>query len=125
MKRMVFCAKRKKLLVKNLRKEKNILSNKARFVEEVCSGDLVVNDRKKIVLPEDLQSRGCDRFDKAKSNDVNDDSDDESEDSTSAAGLSRGHEHLLEMKSLASANFLSLFFECYLLMLTGPCFFCI
>jgi len=97
-KRMVFYVKRKQMLVKNLRKEQNMLSNKARFVEEVCSGDLIVNNRKRIKLLEDLQSRGYDLFDKTKTNDSNNDSDDENEDSSSTADLSRGYEYLLGMK---------------------------
>ncbi len=96
-KRMEFYVKRKALLVKNLRKDQNMLSNKARFVEEVCSGDLVVNNRKKTVLLDDLQSRGYDLFDKTKTDD-NDDSDEENEDSSSYADLSRGYEYLLGMK---------------------------
>jgi DNA topoisomerase-2 len=103
-KRMMFYVKRKQLLVKNLRKEQKMLSNKARFVEEVCSGDLVVNNRKKIELLEDLQSRGYDLFDKTNrddddvNNDVADDGDNELEDSSSTAELSRGYEYLLGMK---------------------------
>lgn len=101
-KRMEFYIKRKQLLVKNLRKEQNMLSNKARFVEEVCSGDLIVNNRKKVELLKDLQSRGYDLFDKT--NDDNDGSDDEDEDSTSNADLSRGYEYLLGMKLWVSFN---------------------
>eukprot|EP00531_Pseudo-nitzschia_arenysensis_P017060 CAMPEP_0116147982 /NCGR_PEP_ID=MMETSP0329-20121206/18076_1 /TAXON_ID=697910 /ORGANISM="Pseudo-nitzschia arenysensis, Strain B593" /LENGTH=1429 /DNA_ID=CAMNT_0003644009 /DNA_START=85 /DNA_END=4370 /DNA_ORIENTATION=- len=96
-KRMEFYVKRKQLLVKNLQKEQNMLSNKARFVEEVCSGDLVVNNRKKTELLDDLQARGYDLFDKTKK-DENDDSDEENEDSSSYADLSRGYEYLLGMK---------------------------
>ena len=96
--RMEFYIKRKQLLVKNLQKEQNMLSNKARFVEEVCSGDLVVSNRKKIELLEDLQARGYDLFDKSKANDDNDGSDDEEEEESSYADLSKGYEYLLGMK---------------------------
>lgn len=75
-----------------------MLSNKARFVEEVCSGNLVVSNRKKIELLEDLQARGYDLLDKTKAHDDNDSSDDESEDSSSYADLSKGYEYLLGMK---------------------------
>jgi len=95
--RMMFYIKRKQLMVKNLRKEQNMLSNKARFVEEVCSGSLVVNNRKKVELLEDLQTRGYDLFEK-NTNDNNDDSDDEDEDSPSTSDLSKGYEYLLGMK---------------------------
>ena len=97
-KRMEFYIKRKQLLVKNLRKEQSMLSNKARFVEEVCSVDLVVSNRKKIELLEDLKSRGYDLFDKTKTDNDNGDSDDDNEDLSSYADLSRGYEYLLGMK---------------------------
>lgn len=99
-KRIVFYVKRKALLVKNLQKEQNMLSNKARFVQEVCSGDLIVSNRKKIELLKDLQSRGYDRCDKTKTNDNNDGNDDSADesDSSSTADLSRGYEYLLGMK---------------------------
>lgn len=95
-KRMVFYVKRKELLVKNLRREQNMLSNKARFVEEVCTGDLVVSNRKKVELLEDLQSRGYDLFDKG--SDANDEGDDENEEPSSISDLSKGYEYLLGMK---------------------------
>ncbi len=104
-KRMEFYVKRKQLLVKNLQKEQNMLSNKARFVEEVCSGDLIVNNRKKIELLDDLQARGYDLFDKTKT-DENDDSDEENEDLSSYADLSRGYEYLLGMKLWVSTSVL-------------------
>ena len=105
-KRMDFYVKRKQLLVKKLQKDQNMLSNKARFVEEVCSGDLIVNNRKKIELLEDLQTRGYDLFDKTKANDENDDydSDDETEVSSSIGDLSRGYEYLLGMKLWVSTK---------------------
>jgi DNA topoisomerase-2 len=90
-----------------------MLSNKARFVEEVCSGDLIVNNRKKTELLEDLQSRGYDLFDKTKTNKDNDDddeSDDENEES-SIADLSRGYEYLLGMKLWVRTNCLPRVFE--------------
>jgi len=95
-KRVEFYIKRKELLVKNLRKDQNMLSNKARFVEEVCNGDLVVNNRKKVELLKELQSRGYDLFDKSNTND--DDSDDENEEPSSTSDLSKGYEYLLGMK---------------------------
>merc|ERR1711935_171065 len=71
----------------------------ARFVEEVCSGDLVVSNRKKIELLKDLQSRGYDLFDKTNESNHDSDDEDEDEDSTSTASdLSKGYEYLLGMK---------------------------
>eukprot|EP00536_Pseudo-nitzschia_multiseries_P013725 jgi/Psemu1/320513/estExt_fgenesh1_pm.C_6050001 len=96
-KRMEFYIKRKAMLVKNLRKEQSMLSNKARFVEEVCNGDLIVSNRKKVELLEELQSRGYDLFDKSSPN-SDDDSDDENEEPSSTSDLSKGYEYLLGMK---------------------------
>jgi len=97
--RMEFYVKRKAMLVKKLQQEQKMLSNKARFVEEVCSGDLVVSNRKKIELLKDLQSRGYDLFDKTNESNHDSDDEDEDEDSTSTASdLSKGYEYLLGMK---------------------------
>merc|ERR1719162_834867 len=96
--RMEFYVKRKELLVKNLQREQSMLSNKARFIEEVCSGNLVVSNRKKVELLNDLQSRGYDLFNKANDRHDNASSDDEDEDSASVSDLSKGYEYLLGMK---------------------------
>lgn len=91
--RMVYYVKRKALLVQKLEREQRMLSNKARFVQEVCDGDLVVNNRKKVELLEELQERGYELFDK---NDASDEVDEDEEVSTSV--LSKGYEYLLGMK---------------------------
>jgi DNA topoisomerase-2 len=99
--RLEFYVKRKALLVKKLRRERLILSNKARFVEEVCKGDLVVSNRKKVDLLDELQQRKYDLFD-AKDASVSASEDDvdesEEEDDLSVAKLSKGYEYLLGMK---------------------------
>lgn len=94
--RMDFYVKRKELLVKKLRQQQAILSNKARFVEEVCSGDLVVSSRKKMELLQDLQSREYDLFDNTKENSP--EVDEEEEEETSLSDLAKGYEYLLGMK---------------------------
>jgi DNA topoisomerase-2 len=103
--RLDFYEKRKAHLLEILRKERLMLSNKARFVEEVCSGDLVVSNRKRSELLDELQERGYDlmtKDDEKKSNDNADGSDDEdedeAEDSTSYSDLAKGYEYLLGMK---------------------------
>eukprot|EP00980_Cylindrotheca_fusiformis_P003124 scaffold721_cov131-Cylindrotheca_fusiformis.AAC.14 len=94
--RMDFYEKRKENLLQKLRREQRMLSNKARFVEEVCSGDLVVSNRKKVELLHELMDRRYELFDK---NDKHDDSEDmEEEEDTSIAHLSKGYEYLLGMK---------------------------
>ncbi|KAL3923273.1 MAG: hypothetical protein SGILL_001747, partial [Bacillariaceae sp.] len=90
--RMEFYVKRKDLLVQKLRKQQKILSNKARFVEEVCSGDLVVSSRKKVELLKDLQTRGYELFDEKTTED------EDEEEETSISDLSKGYEYLLGMK---------------------------
>ncbi|KAG7364360.1 DNA topoisomerase [Nitzschia inconspicua] len=99
--RMEYYHKRKNLMVKKLRRQQAILSNKARFVEEVCSGELVVSSRKKAELLEDLQSRGFGLFDDMK--DLSSPSDTEEgseveEEETSLSDLAKGYEYLLGMK---------------------------
>jgi DNA topoisomerase-2 len=91
--RMDYYVKRKALLVQKLEREQRVLSNKARFVQEVCDGKLVVSNRKKIALLGDLQNRGYELFDK---NEVAEDGDEDEDISTSA--LSKGYEYLLGMK---------------------------
>lgn len=68
-----FYIKRKALLVKNLQTELARLSNKARFVEEVCTGKLIISNRKKADILVDLQKRGYETFlDAVPSNDMED-----------------------------------------------------
>lgn len=93
--RLDYYVKRKELLVQKLKREQLILSNKARFVEEVCSGELVVSNRKKTVLLSDLQERGYDLFDKQSEGDAP--GAEEAEDVSDSA-LSKGYEYLLGMK---------------------------
>ena len=101
--RVDFYEKRKAHLLEILRKERLMLSNKARFVEEVCSGELIVSNRKRSELLDELKERGYDlmsKDDEKKSSDNADGSDDEDEeeDNTSYAELAKGYEYLLGMK---------------------------
>lgn len=97
--RMEFYVKRKEFLVKKLQEEQSMFSNKARFVEEICSGDLVVSNRKKVDLLNDLKSRGYDVFDRKAIKNTDDDTEEDDDDTmASNADLSRGYEYLLGMK---------------------------
>lgn len=98
--RLEYYVKRKELLVKKLQEEQRMLSNKARFVEEVCSGSLIVSNRKKVELLHDLQERGYELFDKStKKNDAEPSEEEENDDDTSSVGtLAKGYEYLLGMK---------------------------
>ena len=92
------------MLLHKMRREASILSNKARFVEDVCKGDLIVNNRKRADLLCDLQERGYDLH--PKDEDANapheeEDSDEEGEameDNATDAELAKGYEYLLGMK---------------------------
>ena len=100
--RLDYYSRRKDAIVKRLESEQMMLSNKARFVEEVCSGDLIVSNRKRQDILMDLKERGYDLIQKdaAKSKD-NDDSETESEEpeeETSISDLAKGYEYLLGMK---------------------------
>ena len=101
--RLEYYNKRKALLVERMGREKRILSNKARFVEEVCSGDLVVSNRKRVDLLRDLEERGYELFPKdpkKTSSDSEEDNEEEDseEDSASDAELAKGYEYLLGLK---------------------------
>ena len=101
--RLDYYNKRKANLLKNLEAEKVVLSNKARFVEEVCSGSLVVNNRKRKDILEDLKVRGYDLIKKEVkqvSEPVDGDGDDSEieDEETSTGDLAKGYEYLLGMK---------------------------
>lgn len=105
--RQAFYIKRKTLLVKRLKLEQLKLSNKARFVEEVCDGQLVVSNRKKTVILDDLQKRGYDTFleksaseavDSATNEEPTVNAEESAPEGTSTAKLAKGYDYLLGMK---------------------------
>lgn len=99
--RVDFYVKRKNLLVENLRLEQKKLSNKARFVEAVCAGELVVSNRKRTDILQELQDKGFDCFKKdPKTNEATNSPDEEEEnnDTSSDAEIAKGYEYLLGMK---------------------------
>ena len=103
--RLDYYVKRKELLVDRLENEQRKLSNKARFVEEVCAGDLIVSNRKRSEILQELVEREYDIFgnDKKKEagpDDASDDEDDSenSNDTSSDAELAKGYDYLLGMK---------------------------
>lgn len=99
--RLDFYGKRKTRLVKNLRTEQMKLSNKARFVEEVCTGELVVSNRKRTEILQELQEKGYDTFAKdSKTSEETTSPDDEEDtpDTSSDATIAKGYEYLLGMK---------------------------
>jgi len=98
--RLEFYVKRKDMLLDKMRKELKVLKNKARFVEEVCKGELVVSNRKRTELLGELSERGYDLYprDEKKAEAEDDNSDDEVEESATDAELAKGYEYLLGMK---------------------------
>ena len=97
--RYEFYVKRKAMLVENLREEQRKLSNKARFVEEVCSGDLIVNNRKRADILAELQQRGYELFNKTETAATEESEEEEQEyENLSVAELAKGYEYLLGMK---------------------------
>lgn len=99
--RLEFYIKRKDLLLEKMRKELKILENKARFVEEVCKGELVVSNRKRKELLAELSERRYDLYpkDEKKTESEEEVGDDNLvEESASDAELAKGFEYLLGMK---------------------------
>eukprot|EP00559_Dactyliosolen_fragilissimus_P003213 CAMPEP_0184868400 /NCGR_PEP_ID=MMETSP0580-20130426/30253_1 /TAXON_ID=1118495 /ORGANISM="Dactyliosolen fragilissimus" /LENGTH=1472 /DNA_ID=CAMNT_0027369251 /DNA_START=95 /DNA_END=4513 /DNA_ORIENTATION=- len=100
--RLKFYSARKDLLLKNLEREKRMLSNKARFVEEVCEGILVVSNRKRKDILSELHERHYELFPKeTQKNQVasQEDSDEEdTDDDELLAKFAKGYEYLLGLK---------------------------
>ena len=59
-----FYCKQKAQFIKIMRREIRMLSNKSLFVEEVCSGNLVVRNRKRKEILDELKDHGCELFSK-------------------------------------------------------------
>uniref|UniRef100_M4BBA0 DNA topoisomerase 2 n=1 Tax=Hyaloperonospora arabidopsidis (strain Emoy2) TaxID=559515 RepID=M4BBA0_HYAAE len=99
--RLEYYGRRKESMLQKLQDQIKLLSNKARFVLSVVEGNLVVNNRKKQELLEELVAEGYDQITaKSKSkkkNDSNDPSESE-EDDDNLADVSRGYDYLLSMK---------------------------
>jgi DNA topoisomerase-2 len=93
---------RKNHLLGQMRREQRILNNKARFVEEVCAGTLVVSNRKRLELLAELKDRDYELFPKQANNgrkDHESESEEEEDNDTDAnSDLAKGYEYLLGMK---------------------------
>lgn len=97
--RIDFYVKRKANLMEKLEAEKLMLSNKARFVEEVCSGDLIVSNRKRKDILAELRERNYDLIrPKEKQKDDNGETEEEDDEEEDVAVLSKGYDYLLGMK---------------------------
>lgn len=91
---------RKNHLLDQMRREQRMLNNKARFVEEVCSGKLVVSNRKRLELLAELKDRDYELFPKQINNARKDQEieSEEEENDSEASDLAKGYEYLLGMK---------------------------
>jgi DNA gyrase/topoisomerase IV subunit A len=102
-KRLNFYFRRKEYLVKMMKFEQKVLNNKARFVEEVCAGNFIVNNRKRKDLLAELKEKEYDQFPKEKRSNPNVDLDsednmvEESNVDDSDLLLSNGYNYLLDM----------------------------
>ena len=101
--RLHYYGLRKEHLLEEMRREKRMLSNKARFVEEVCSGELVVSNRKRKEILTELKENGYEIFakkaNKMRPNQESEtEEDDDESDNESDSDLAKGYEYLLGMK---------------------------
>lgn len=100
--RLHYYGLRKEHLLEEMRREKRMLSNKARFVEEVCSGALVVSNRKRKDILNELKENGYEIFakktNKMRPNQESESEEDDENDNESDSDLAKGYEYLLGMK---------------------------
>ena len=94
--RMRYYEKRKAHKLGMLANEWERLDNKARFISEVLSGELIIANKKKAVLLRELKTRGYKQFPKAGGAAADDDEVDAG-DTADVAALSRGYTYLLQM----------------------------
>uniref|UniRef100_A0ACD5YXT2 Uncharacterized protein n=1 Tax=Avena sativa TaxID=4498 RepID=A0ACD5YXT2_AVESA len=64
--RFEFYAKRKEVMLENMGKELRKINNKVRFIEDVVSGRIIVNNRKRAELFLELKDKGYEGFPKKK-----------------------------------------------------------
>ena len=106
--RLHFYNLRKDHLLSVLRREQRMLSNKARFVEEVCSGELVVSNRKRKEILLELKERGYDTFQKqvdgSKPREEETTDEDDDGDQSLDGDLGKGYEYLFNAKPWSYTN---------------------
>ena len=97
--RIEFYEKRKDYLAGKLTEEFEKLDNKVKFIVAVCTGKLVVSNRKKEELLKELKSTSFKAFfDKKAKKEDDDDDDDEADQVQSTTNLDKGYDYLLSMK---------------------------
>ncbi|TDH72733.1 hypothetical protein CCR75_003686 [Bremia lactucae] len=97
--RLEYYQLRKKAMLYKLQDQIKLLSNKARFVLSVVEGKLVVNNRKKAELLEELAVEGYDPIaPKSKKKTDNEDSNESNDEESTAVDANRGYDYLLSMR---------------------------
>ena len=95
--RIDYYGRRKNLLLSVMQRELSILNNKARFVEEVCNNDLIINNRKRKDILCELRDRGYDLFDNKKEK-AESDPEEFPENNVADEELAKGYDYLIGMK---------------------------
>jgi len=101
--RLAMYEKRKEHLLNIMHRELRLITNKARFVEEVCKGTIVISNRKRAEILLELKNRNYECFSKVVSkstpSQVTESSDDDFDElETQDSDLSKGYDYLLGMK---------------------------
>lgn len=101
--RLDYYGRRKAALLRKLAEQIKILSNKARFVLAVVNRELVVSNRKKQDILQQLVDDGYDQIvaKTTKAKKSGDDDEEESEEEDTATDAARGYDYLLSMKILS------------------------
>lgn len=101
--RLDYYGRRKAALLRKLEDQIKTLSNKARFVLAVVNQELVVSNRKKQDILQQLMDDGYDQIvaKASKAKKIGDDADEEEEEEDNASDASRGYDYLLSMKILS------------------------
>ncbi|CAH0478764.1 unnamed protein product [Peronospora belbahrii] len=97
--RLEYYVRRKKSMLEKLQDQIKLLSNKARFILSVVDGKLIVNNRKKQELLEELIAQGYDQIvPKSRKKGDDEDSDESMEEENNMDDASKGYDYLLSMK---------------------------
>ena len=97
--RLAFYQRRKAFLVNQLTQEWHKLEMKVKFIEEIASGQLKIQNKKKAALVEELKSRGYKTFTEEGSSDLSEDTETNTSTSASAsAAVSKEFDYLLNMQ---------------------------
>ncbi|ORX87626.1 DNA topoisomerase II [Basidiobolus meristosporus CBS 931.73] len=94
--RLDFYSRRKEWRLNQMNQKKEELENKARFVQEIIDGTLIVQNKKKLHILNELKARGYKAIDKTKKKDTNADEDEAEDEPANDEGIN-GYNYLLSM----------------------------